>query len=142
MTSNFLGQFPQVALALAFSFGCALAMAFVCLRIVVSWVTREQYNVTDAPRRVSVVVYHGHDIAGASAIDAPIDSAVDGGSGVATGGPYLLPPRGAQHGFARAFGDRLHYFFEHAGWRGSHQLENRFRGELAAAAGDGLVENR
>jgi hypothetical protein len=99
MTSlTFLGEFPQVALALAFSFACALIMAFACLRIVVRLVTREQYNVTDAPRRVSAIVWNAGDAARASAID--------GGSGGEAGGPfhagpYLLPAAAPHNRFAR-----------------------------------------
>src|ERR1700693_2276997 len=94
MTSlTFLGEFPQVALALAFSFACALVMAFACLRIVVRLVTREQYNVTDAPRRVSAVVWNADGDSRAGAVD-------DGSSG-ATGGPYLLPAAAPRNRFAR-----------------------------------------
>ena len=94
MTSlTFLGEFPQVALALAFSFACALLVAFACLRIVVRLVTREQYNVTDAPRRVSAIVWH--------AAGSDCTSAIDGGSGHATGGPYLLPAAAPRNRFAR-----------------------------------------
>lgn len=94
MTSlTFLGEFPQVALALAFSFACALIMAFACLRIVVRLVTREQYNVTDAPRRVSAIVWNADGAARAGAID--------GGCGRATGGPYLLAAAAPHNRFAR-----------------------------------------
>ena len=94
MTSlTFLGEFPQVALALGFSFACALVMAFAFLRIVVRLVTREQYNVTDAPRRVSAIVWNADGAARAGAID--------GGSGSATGGPYLLPAAAPRNRFAR-----------------------------------------
>ncbi len=94
MTSlTFLGEFPQVALALAFSFACALIMAFACLRIVVRLVTREQYNVTDAPRRVSAIVWN--------ADGAPRAGAIDDRSGRATGGPYLLPAAAPRNRFAR-----------------------------------------
>ena len=98
MTSlTFLGEFPQVALALLFSFACALVMAFVFLRIVVRLVTREQYNVTDAPRRVRAIVWNPGDAAGPRATDAVID----GGSGGATVGPYLLPAAAPHNRFAR-----------------------------------------
>ena len=94
MTSlTFLGEFPQVALALTFSFACALVMAFVFLRIVVRLVTREQYNVTDAPRRVSAIVWNADVSTGTGA--------TDGGSGNATGGPYLLPAAAPRNRFAR-----------------------------------------
>lgn len=94
MTSlTFLGEFPQVVLALAFSFACALIMAFACLRIVVRLVTREQYNVTDAPRRVSAILWNADAAARAGAID--------GGSSRATGGPYLLPAAEPHNRFAR-----------------------------------------
>ena len=52
-------RFPADRLALSFSFACALLAAFVCLRLVIKIVTREQYNVSDAPRRVSATVWHG-----------------------------------------------------------------------------------
>jgi hypothetical protein len=94
MTSpTFLGEFPQVALALAFSFACALLLAFGCLRMVVRLVTREQYNVTDAPRRVSAIVWN--------AAGGPCRGAIDGGSSGATGGPYLLPAAAPRNRFAR-----------------------------------------
>ena len=99
MTSlTFLGEFPQVALALAFSFACALIMAFACLRIVVRLVTREQYNVTDAPRRVSAIVWNADGV--------PRAGAIDGGSGRETdesfhSGPYLLPAAAPRNRFAR-----------------------------------------
>ena len=94
MTSlTFLGEFPQVALALVFSFACALIMAFACLRIVVRLVTREQYNVTDAPRRVSAIVWNAGGV--------PRASTINGGSGSATGGPYLLPAAAPPNRFAR-----------------------------------------
>ena len=94
MTSpTFLGEFPQVALALAFSFACALVMGFVFLRIVVRLVTREQYNVTDAPRRVSAIVWNTDGRDGTSA--------TDGGGGDATRGPYLLPAAAPRNRFAR-----------------------------------------
>lgn len=90
MTSlTFLGDFPQVALALAFSFACALAMGFVFLRIVVRLVTREQYNVTDAPRRVSAVVWNA-------------DASANNGYGRdAASGPDLLPAAAPRNRFAR-----------------------------------------
>ncbi len=45
----------------AFGLGCGLGLAlllgFVCLKFLVGLVTREQYNVTDAPRRVRAIVW-------------------------------------------------------------------------------------
>src|SRR5215472_9077588 len=90
---DFLGEFPQVALALTLSFGCALLLAFLCLRFVVRLVTREQYNVTDAPRRIRALVWHGDGAASEGAADA--------GSGSAVGGPYLLPAASPRNRFAR-----------------------------------------
>ena len=46
MFLSVLGDFTEAALVLAFSFGCALVLAFVCLRILVGLMTRQQYNVT------------------------------------------------------------------------------------------------
>ena len=36
-----------MVLGLAFSFGCALLLAFACLRFLLGLMTRQQYNVTD-----------------------------------------------------------------------------------------------
>jgi len=90
---TFLGEFPQVALALTFSLGCALVMAFLCLRLVVRLVTREQYNVTDEPRRIRAIVVAAPALSGGGAIDA--------GRGGATSGPYLLPAAAPRNRFAR-----------------------------------------
>lgn len=90
---TFLGDFPQVALTLALSFACALALAFVLLQFVVKLVTREQYNVTDEPRRIRAIVFVDPALSGAGAIDA--------GSGSANGGPYLLPAAAPRNRFAR-----------------------------------------
>src|SRR5579864_6454212 len=90
---NFMGDFPQVALAMVFSIGCALLASFICLRIILRLVTREQYNVTDAPRRVRALVWVDPSAAGAGA--------ADGRGGTATGGPYLLPAAAPRNRFSR-----------------------------------------
>ena len=89
---TFLGDFPQVAFTLALSFACALALAFVLLQFVVKLVTREQYNVTDEPRRILAIVFDPA-LSGGGATDA--------GSRGATGGPYLLPAAAPLNRFAR-----------------------------------------
>lgn len=87
------GEFPAVALGLTLSLGCALVLAFLVLRFVIGLVTREQYNVTDDPRRVRAVVWMGQrgNRAGAES----------GGSRGATGGPYLLAAAAPPNRFAR-----------------------------------------
>ena len=90
---TFLGDFPQVAFTLALSFVCALALAFALLQFVVKLVTREQYNVTDEPRRVRAIVFVDPALSGGGAVDA--------GSRGATGGPYLLPAAAPLNRFAR-----------------------------------------
>ena len=90
---TFLGNFPQVAFFLALSFACALVLAFVLLRFVVKLVTREQYNVTDEPRRIRAIVLAAPALSGGGASDA--------GRGGATGGPYLLPAAAPRNRFAR-----------------------------------------
>ena len=40
-----LGEFPEMVLGLAFSLGCALLLAFVCLRSLLGLMTRQQYRV-------------------------------------------------------------------------------------------------
>jgi len=88
-----LGEFPGVVLALLLSVGCALAISFICLRFVVRLVTREQYNVTDAPRRIRALVWHSDAAARLAAADA--------GSSSPTGEPYLLPAAAPRNRFAR-----------------------------------------
>ncbi len=90
---TFLGNFPQVALMLALSFACALVLAFALLRFVVKLITREQYNVTDEPRRIRAIVVAAPALSGGGAIDA--------GRGGATSGPYLLPAAAPRNRFAR-----------------------------------------
>src|SRR5260370_41609831 len=91
---TFLGSFPQVAFILTLSFACALVLAFVLLRFIVKLITREQYNVTDEPRRIRAIVMAAPALSGGGAIDA-------GRSG-ATSGPYLLPPAAASRFGSRA----------------------------------------
>ncbi len=90
---TFLGNFPQVAIMLALSFACALVLAFALLQFVVKVITREQYNVTDEPRRIRAIVMVGPALSGGGAIDA--------GRGGATSGPYLLPAAAPRNRFAR-----------------------------------------
>src|SRR5690242_17562251 len=90
---NFASEFPQVALALIFSMAAALLAAFLCLRFIVRLVTREQYNVTDAPRRVRALVWIDRSGAGAG----PADDR----SGSATGLPYFLPAAAPRNRFTR-----------------------------------------
>src|ERR1700685_2515425 len=82
------------ALGLAFSLALGLLLAFVCLKFLVGLVTREQYNVTDAPRRVRAIVWNGDGRAGARSVGL--------GDGGATGVPCRLPAAAPPNRFARA----------------------------------------
>jgi len=93
-TMTLVGDFPMAALGLTLSLGCALLLAFIALRFVVGLVTREQYNVSDDPRRVRAIVWMGHRSSRASA--EPV------GSRVPTGGPYLLAAAAPRNRFARS----------------------------------------
>ena len=93
MNFTLLGNFPQVAFILALRFACALVLAFVLLQFVVRLVTREQYNVTDEPRRIRAIVLSGPALSGGGTIDA--------GRSSATSGPYLLPAAAPRNRFAR-----------------------------------------
>ena len=88
-----VGDFPMAALGLTFSLGCALLLAFIALRFVVGLVTREQYNVTDDPRRVRAIVWMGY--LGNRGGAEPVRRSS------ATGGPYLLPAAAPRNRFAR-----------------------------------------
>ena len=76
---------------LALTFGCALLLGAITLRFIVELITREQYNVSDAPRRVRAIVWMGGN-------DGP-DSAVERRSSV--GKPHLLPAGARDNRFAR-----------------------------------------
>lgn len=101
------GALPEMVLGLAFSFGCALVMAFVCLRILVGVMTRPQHPVT----------HNGNDDPSHSRSIAWLSSAVgrsNGGPGAeiagiqqsepdrrdTNGGPHLVPAAPAVHGFS------------------------------------------
>jgi hypothetical protein len=92
-TISFLGAFPQVALALAFAFACALGMAFMLLWTILGLVTREQYNVTDAPQnRPDLTV---------PALAFFSDSSDDPGHRVPSRGAYVLPAASPNNRFIR-----------------------------------------
>src|SRR5580658_253206 len=83
-------------LILILSFASALLLGAISLRFIVKLITREQYNVSDAPRRVRAIVWVDSD----SGSDAGPDS-VGGGPGRAAGKPYLLPAAARNNRFAR-----------------------------------------
>ncbi len=62
-------------------------------KFLASLLSREQYNVTDAPRRVRAIVWNG---------DGDRSARDGGGDGRATGLPYLLPAAAPPNRFARA----------------------------------------
>ena len=96
-----LGDFGETVLGLAFSFGCALLMAFVCLRFLVGLMTRQQYNVTDAPNLTNDPS-HVRSILWLGAAVASADPGTgDNGGSVATSGPYILPAAAPNNSFAR-----------------------------------------
>jgi len=98
-----LGEFTETLLGLAFGFGCALLLAYACLRILVGLMTRQQYNVTvepksvNAPSHVRSILWLNAAVAGPNASGS--DSSISGG---ATGGPYILPAAAPRNRFARA----------------------------------------
>jgi len=101
-----LGEFPEMVLGLAFSFGCALLLAFLCLRFLVGLMTRQQYsgandhNVIDDPRQVRSIVWLGAAAAGAN--NGPAVSTDDNQRrGGPTGGPYILPAAAPRNRFTR-----------------------------------------
>jgi hypothetical protein len=115
MLLSALGEFPEMVLGLAFSFGCALLLAFLCLRFLVGLMTRQQYsgphdhNVMDDARQVRSIVWLGAAVAGANngpavSTDVARTDAVrtehDRRSG-STGGPYILPAAAPRNRFTR-----------------------------------------
>jgi hypothetical protein len=112
-----LGEFPEMILGLAFSFGCALLLAFVCLKFLVSLMTRQQYNVTiyrdltnvpnlandlnqnNDPSHTRSILWLGAAVAGSA--DNRTDPGSNDGGDSATGGPHLLPAAAPLNRFAR-----------------------------------------
>ena len=86
-------EFPQIAIALAFGFGCAAALGFIILRTIIGYVTREQYNVSDAPRRIRAIV-----LVRSKRLD---ERANRSRNGEPNGSPYLLPAAAPRNRFAR-----------------------------------------
>jgi hypothetical protein len=105
MFLSVLGDFTEAVLGLAFSFGCALLLAFLCLRFLVGLMTRQQYNVT-VDQNLNNDPSHIRSILWLRAAVARSDSGPDAGpdhafSGSATGGPYILPAAAPRNHFAR-----------------------------------------
>ena len=111
MTFLSVVEFTEPVLGIAFSFGFALLLAFVCLRLLMGLMTRQQYNVDhnviNDPGHSRSILWLGAAVAGADAeserspgagTDALPNS--DGG-GSATGVPYLLPAAAPVNRFAR-----------------------------------------
>ena len=113
MTFLSVVEFTEPVLGIAFGFGFALLLAFVCLRFLLGLMTRQQYNVTHGhnvindPSHSRSILWLGAAVAGPDA-----GSGNDGGS-VAIGGPYIVPAAAPLNRFARdskpdgAFGGRL-----------------------------------
>ena len=86
------GEFSEMVLGLAFSAGCALLLAFLCLRLLLALMTRQQatatddHNVINDPSDVRSLL-----LLGAAVASPDHGSDVHSNGGGATGSPYLLP---------------------------------------------------
>jgi hypothetical protein len=103
-----LGGFPEMVLGFAFSLGCALLLAFACLRLLVSLITRQQFDVADNaiadnvindPSHTGSIIWLGAAVAGGNGgSDAgPVNEFSSG----AIGSPYLLPAAAPRNRFTR-----------------------------------------
>jgi len=97
------GEFLEMALGLALSLGCALLLGYLCLRFLLSLMTRQQVAVT--PDHNVVVDDPGHArsllLLGA-AVGVAVGARDADLSGGPTGGPYLLPAAAPFNRFVRA----------------------------------------
>lgn len=120
-----LGEFPEMVLGLAFSLGCALLLAFACLRLLLALMTRRQGrmseddNVSNDPSHVGSLLLLGAAVAGPNIAGPDIAGPSNGPDGLATNGfapnslvsdergsgatgsPYLLPAASARNRFVR-----------------------------------------
>lgn len=51
-----LGELPEAVLGLTFGMGCALGLGFLCLRLLVGFVTREGSAIADPTHTGSIVL--------------------------------------------------------------------------------------
>ncbi len=97
-----LGEFPEMVLGFAFSLGCALLLAFLCLRLVLSLMTRQQYNVAhnviNDPSHTGSILWLGAAVGTSGSSDTATADALDS---VAIGSPYLLPAAAPYNRFSR-----------------------------------------
>ena len=95
MFLSVLGDFSEAVLGLAFSFGCALLLAFVCLRFLLGLMTRQQvhvtHNVINDPSHSRSIIWLGTAVAGTE----------HDGRGGATSGPYIVPASAPSNRFTR-----------------------------------------
>lgn len=73
-----LGELPEAVLGLTFGMGCALGLGFLCLRVLVGFVTRDGNGLTDPTHSGSIVLLgaavgpsQGETVAGLPVSDAP-----------------------------------------------------------------------
>ena len=101
-----LGEFPEMVLGLAFSLGCALLLGFLCLRLFVGLMTRQQYNVTidpdltNDPSHTRSILWLGTAVGSSDTRPSTLHGDHNPSDG-ATGGPYLLPVAAPLNRFAR-----------------------------------------
>jgi hypothetical protein len=96
---NGMGEFPEAVLGLAFSLGFALLLGYGCLKFLVGLLTREQYNVTDAPRRIRTIVWTPDERAAERPADGPSSGTV--------GGQDILPAAAPSNRFARSLSESV-----------------------------------
>lgn len=96
------GDFSEMVLGLAFSAGCALLLAFCCLRMLLALMTRQpakvldDHNVDNDPTHAGSLLLLGAAVAVSNQLTGP---GGDSGRVGATGSPYLLPAAAARNRF-------------------------------------------
>ena len=100
-----LGELPEMVLGLAFSFGCALLLGFISLRLLLGLMTRQRYTLTHGHNGIHNGINdpsHSRSLLLLSTAVAGTNTGTDiDGNRDATGGPNRVPAAAPHNGFAR-----------------------------------------
>ena len=100
-----LGELPEMVLGLAFSFGCALLLGFISLRLLLGLMTRQQYNLTHGHHGLHNGINdpsHSRSLLLLSTAVAGTNTGTDiDGNSSTTGSPCLVPAAAPLNSVAR-----------------------------------------
>lgn len=93
-----LGEFPEAVLGLTFGMGCALGLGFICLRVLIGFMSGGELNV--AHNGINDPGHAGSLMRLGAAVGSSTAGADERSSGTGSG-PHLVPAPPARDRFAR-----------------------------------------